>query len=215
MMPPKRGRSGDRSLKRRVAIRQPRKTLLIFCEGERTEPEYLNALKRQPAIHDVAAVDLRVETGHGGSVPKTLVSMAIEARRRAVDEEGEIDEFWCVFDVEWPTNHPDLKDAVERARQGGIELAISNPCFELWLILHFQDHARWSDNDEARRRRRQLDGSSDKGLDAAKYMPLFADAARRAGELDERHRQNGTAFPDDNPSSGMHRLIAAVEPPRP
>jgi hypothetical protein len=141
--------------------------------------------------------------------------MAIEARRRAVDEEGEIDEFWCVFDVEWPTNHPDLKDAVERARQGGIELAISNPCFELWLILHFQDHARWSDNDEARRLRRQLDGSSDKGLDAAKYMPLFVDAARRAGELDERHRQNGTAFPDDNPSSGMHRLIAAVEPPRP
>lgn len=215
MMPSKRGRSGDRSLKRRVAIRQPRKTLLIFCEGERTEPEYLDALKRQPAIHDVAAVDLRVETGHGGSVPKTLVSMAIEARRRAVDEEGEIDEFWCVFDVEWPTNHPDLKDAVERARQGGIELAISNPCFELWLILHFQDHARWSDNDEARRLRRQLDGSSDKGLDPAKYMPLFADAARRAGELDERHRQNGTAFPDDNPSSGMHRLIAAVEPPRP
>ena len=163
----------------------------------------------------MAAVDIRVETGHGGSVPKTLVSMAIEARRRALDEESEIDEFWCVFDVEWPRNHPDLKESVDRARQAGIDLAISNPCFELWLILHFQDHARWSDNDDARRLRRQLDGSTDKGLDAAKYMPLFADAARRAGELDERHRQNGTAFPDDNPSSGMHRLIAAVEPPSP
>ncbi len=213
MMPPKRGRAGDRPLKRRVAVRQPRKTLLIFCEGKRTEPEYLDALKRQPAIRDVAAVDLRVETGHGGSVPKTLVSMAIEARRRAADEEGEIDEFWCVFDVEWPRNHPDLKEAAERARQAGIELAISNPCFELWLILHFQDHARWSDNDDARRLRRQLDGSPDKGLDAAKYMPLFGDAAQRAAELDERHRRNGTAFPDDNPSSGMHRLIATVEPP--
>jgi hypothetical protein len=28
--------------------------------------------------------------------------MAIEARNRAIDEEGEIDEFWCAFDVEWP-----------------------------------------------------------------------------------------------------------------
>ena len=59
-------RAGARSLKRKVATRRPRKTLVVFCEGERTEPEYLDALKRQPSVRDVAAVDLRVETGHGG-----------------------------------------------------------------------------------------------------------------------------------------------------
>jgi hypothetical protein len=31
--------------------------------------------------------------------------MALDARSRAIDEEGEIDEFWCVFDVECPRNH--------------------------------------------------------------------------------------------------------------
>ena len=92
---------------------------------------------------------------------------------------------------------------------------MSNPCFELWLILHFQDQAAWLDNNEARRLRRQLDGSSDKGLDAAKYMLLIADAARRGAELDKLHLQNSTVFPHDNPSSGMHRLLAAVEPPSP
>lgn len=208
-------RAGERPLRRRVATRQPRKTLLIFCEGQRTEPEYLEALKRQPAVRDVAAVDLRVETGQGRSAPKTLVELAITARQRAIDEEGEIDEFWCVFDVEWPRNHPDLKQAVQQARQGGIELAISNPCFELWLILHFQDQGAWLDSDAACRLRRKLDGSIDKGLDAAKYMLLSANAARRAAELDERHRQNGTVFPDDNPGSSMHRLIRAVQPPGP
>jgi hypothetical protein len=90
---------------------------------------------------------------------------------------------------------------------------VSNPCFELWLILHFQDHGSWLDNNQARRLRRQLDSSGDKGLDAANYMPLTADAARRAAELDRRHLQDGTVFPHDNPSSGMHRLLAAVEPP--
>jgi|ERR1022692_99631 RloB-like protein len=109
MMARDRHKAGGRPLKRRVATRRPRKTLLIFCEGERTEPEYLDALKRQPAVRDVAAVDLRVETGQGGSVPRTLVSMAAAARSRAIDEEGEIDEFWCVFDVEWPRNHPGLR----------------------------------------------------------------------------------------------------------
>jgi hypothetical protein len=121
-----RGRGArGRPLKRSVATRKPNKTLLVFCEGERTEPEYLNALKRQPSVHDVAAVDLRVETGQGGSVPLTLVSLAVDARRRAVHEDGEIDEFWCVFDVEWPRNHPGLKDAIERARQNNIRLCSS------------------------------------------------------------------------------------------
>ncbi len=201
-----------RSLKRRVAVRKPRRTILIFCEGVKTEPEYLEALKRQPSVRDSAAVDLQVQNGLGGSVPSTLVSMAIDARNRSIEIDGEIDEFWCVFDVEWPKNHPALRETVEQARQNGIELAISNPCFELWLILHFQNQTAWLDNTEARKLRRSLDGSQDKGLDAVTYMPLVTEAAQRAAELDERHKGNDTQFPHNNPSSGMHRLISHIAP---
>jgi hypothetical protein len=208
---PRRGKS----LKRKVATRKPRKTLLIFCEGERTEPEYLEALKRHPSVRDVAAVDLRVETGHGGSVPATLVSMAAHARRRALDDEAEIDEFWCVFDVEWPTNHPSLKAAVEQARHHNIELAVSNPCFELWLILHFQDQNAWLDNDDACRIRMSLDGARGKGIEASAYISRREVAERRAEKLERRHLEDDTHFPDNNPSSGMHRLLKAVELPEP
>jgi len=69
---------GSRPLRRRVAIRAPRRTLL-GSEGARTEPEYLGALKRQPVVREVAAVDLRVESGRGGAAPKTLVSRAVDA----------------------------------------------------------------------------------------------------------------------------------------
>ncbi len=185
---------------------------MVFCEGEKTEPEYLNALKRQPSVRDVAAVDLRVETGHGGSVPLTLVSLATAARKKAVDEDAEIDEFWCVFDVEWPVNHPNLSVAAERARKQGIKLAVSNPCFELWLILHFKNCARWLNNEAACKLRNSLDGSVGKGLDAAKYMPLRNTAVARAAALEVRHAKDGTVFPDDNPSSGVYRLIESVEP---
>lgn len=207
-----RKRLGRQRLKRKVAIRSPRKTLLVFCEGERTEPEYLQALKRQPFVKDVAAVDLRVEPRHEGAVPMALVSMAADARIKAISEEAEIDEFWCVFDVEWPVNHPNLHDAVDMARSNDLRLAISNPCFELWLILHFRDEGRWLDNEQASKLRRQLDGSSGKGLDSGKYMPLINDAARRAARLEERHRLDATRFPHDNPSSGMFHLVAAVAP---
>jgi hypothetical protein len=147
---------------------------VIFCEGERTEPVYLEALKRRPEVKDVASVDLRIEAVHG--MPETLVSSAIKAHNKSADEEGEVDEFWCVFDVEWPRNHPRLREAVQQARGNGINLAISNPCFELWLILHFERHSSWLDNDSARRRRRQFDGAPDKNLNPSKYMPLVGKA---------------------------------------
>jgi hypothetical protein len=44
-------------------------------------------------------------------------------------------------------------------------------------------------------------------------MPFTADAARRAAELEKRHLESGTVFPHNNPSSGMHRLLATVELP--
>lgn len=209
------GRStrGPRPLKRTVGVRAPRKTLALFCEGQRTEPEYLQALRREPDVRDVAAVDLRIETLGTGNVPLTLVRMAVETRERAEREEAEIDEFWCVFDVEWPKNHPALKEAIELARRHGIELAISNPCFELWLVLHFEACGTWLDNDAARRRRRDHDNQAEKGLVGATYMPRRAAAARHAAALDARHARNGTTFPHDNPSSGMHRLIAATTAP--
>ena len=76
--------------------------------------------------------------------------------------------------------HESRGGSAEQARRGRVELAISNPCFELWLILCFQDHSSWLENDDTRRLRRQLHGSSDKGLEPAKYMPHIRDAARRA-----------------------------------
>ena len=100
----------------------PRKTLLVFCEGERTEPEYLDALRRLPDVRKAAAVDIRIDENSAGFSPVGLVRKAIAARERSLAEEGEIDEFWCLFDVEWPTNHPGLADAVKLAAAHQIRL---------------------------------------------------------------------------------------------
>lgn len=136
--------------------------------------------------------------------------MASDARDRSFDEEGETDEFWFIFDVEWPVNHPGLREAVSEAKQHGVRTAVSNPCFEIWLILHFQDQSSWLDNGDARRLRRKLDGSGDKGVNATAYMHIAKDAFRRARDLDRRHSLNATDFPQDNPSSGMHQLLKSI-----
>ena len=180
----------------------------MFCEGTRTEPEYVRALKQEPAVHKVASVDIRI-VNVGDTAPLTLVNAAAEARAR--QDRDDVDEVWCLFDVEWPQNHPNLKQAVNRAQHAGVRLAISNPCFELWLVLHFKRQSAWLTTDQSRDLRGALDGSSDKGLDGASYMSRRADARQRARALTAMHDGNETPFPHDNPSSGMFQFLDAIE----
>jgi hypothetical protein len=115
----------------------------------------------------------------------------------AIDRKSddEIDECWCVFDVEWPQNHPHLREAVQLAKDNGIRLAVSNPCFELWLILHFEDQTAHLNTDQAERRSRKLDGRAGKRIDADQYMPRRGAASKRASALSKRHARNETPFP--------------------
>ncbi|GIG67322.1 hypothetical protein Pen01_36170 [Phytomonospora endophytica] len=178
--------------------------MVIFCEGEASEPDYINELKRLPEIRRSTSIKIEIAPENG--VPLTLVKEAIERK-----SDKEVDECWCVFDVEWPDNHPNLDKAIRLAECNDINLAISNPCFEIWLILHFADQTAFMDNATARRRSCGLDGRTGKRIDATKYIPLRHEAFRRAKDLTKRHRSAGTSFPDDNPSSGMGKLIAALE----
>ncbi|MFF3852975.1 RloB family protein [Micromonospora sp. NPDC002575] len=129
-------------------------------------------------------------------------------------QDEEVDECWCVFDVEWPQNHPYLDEAVRLAARHGIRLAISNPCFELWLILHFREHNAFLTTSDAERQSRLLDGRPGKRIDGGRYVERRGDAAERAIALDRRHASNQTSFPDNNPSSTFHELLAAIEPVR-
>lgn len=178
---------------------------MVFTEGRSSEPDYVNALRKLPQVARNVALTVEIFPEHG--VPLTLVRHAVEHIGDA-----EIDECWCVFDVEWPLNHPNLRSAVQMAQANGISLAVSNPCFELWLVLHHQDYCRFADTSEIESHSRSLDGRRGKSIDAALYMPLREVASRRAEELASRHERNDCRLPHDNPSSGMYKLVRAIEP---
>jgi hypothetical protein len=196
-------RNRPKDLRRRAGTRRELRTVVVFCEGQASEPDYLNAIKRLPSVRANTAIRVEVDPGQG--VPSTLVRRAIKRL-----QDNEVDECWCVFDVEWPQNHPHLKTTVDLAQRHGVRLAITDPCFELWLILHHQDQTAWLHTSEAERLSRNLDGRPGKRIEAAQYLPLRAEAARRAAALRVRHAGNGTLFPDDNPSSSLDLLLEAL-----
>ncbi|GAA3860224.1 hypothetical protein GCM10022243_27750 [Saccharothrix violaceirubra] len=198
----------DRNLRRKTATRPERRTIVVFCEGVASEPDYINGLKRLPEVRSNTAISIEIDPESGVPDPLKLVRLAI-----ARAEDDEVDECWCVFDVEWPQHHANLASAVDLAERNNIRLAISNPCFELWLALHFKDWAAHLNTADAERLSRKLDGRQGKHIDAAKYLPLRQEASRRATTLAARHRRDGTTSPHDNPSSSMVDFLATVESP--
>ena len=113
--------------KRKVATRRMHLNYLIVCEGERTEPNYFEALigGRNSRVLDADIL------GKGQSTCR-LVRTAQEERDKSPIE---YDRVWVVFDKD---NFVDFNEAIELARTNNINAAWSNESFELWYYLHFQ-----------------------------------------------------------------------------
>ena len=124
----------DRTVQHRDA-----RIFVIATEGTDTEPTYFRGLQER-AVIDRSHVHVEVvETPRegGASAPKHVLGRldAFASRYRLF--EG-LDELWLVIDVDrWPAQQ--LSEVAQVATQKGYELAVSNPCFELWLLLHVAD----------------------------------------------------------------------------
>ena len=107
------------------------KTGLIICEGTRTEPRYLDALKQRLRL---GGLDVRGMAKD----PETLIDEAVAIRRRHEKAGNEpYDATWLVFDSERPGTF-DIPALLRRAKSEKIETALSGPSFELWLLLHHE-----------------------------------------------------------------------------
>lgn len=199
-----RGRSSR--VRRQRNPRPLRRVIRVHTEGRVTEPKYLEELARRHRGK------IRIDVGVSGAVPETLVDQAC----RDMDNNGTrrregpwYDEIWCVFDVD---EHPNLKRAIGRALQKKVKLAVSNPCFELWLILHFQDQTAHIDRRDAQRLVKQhgiMEGKEVRSEMFAQLEDYYEDAKQRARMLEQKHDGDGSP-PRSNPSTSMWRLIDSI-----
>jgi hypothetical protein len=192
---------------RRAPTRAPKERFLVLTEGARTEKDYLEALARQTRG---ALVEVVVPPDHG--MPTTLVRAAKTLRERANararaerDDNLRFDAVWCVFDVD---QHPNLKTAIEEARTGGIEVAVSNPCFELWLLLHFRESPGLRRGLEIVQLLRGFVAGYEKRVEFSAFAAGYGDAVKRAQRL--QADADEVAEPNRNPTSGVWRLAEAI-----
>lgn len=196
----------SRSMKRPYNRRFRKSRFLLLCEGEVTETDYfkdLARLLRSSLIEVEVAREIRKD-------PKRLVELANDRRalakreaRRANDSSLAYDEVWCVFDVD---NHARLKEAINQASSLSIDLAISNPCFEIWILIHFQDQWAHITGDKVCEYVKRHIPNYEKHLDLPKVKGKACGAIKRAKQMEDRAASNGNHWA--NPSSGVWRLVS-------
>lgn len=198
----------SRRLGRSGPTRDPIPYILVVCEGKYTEREYIQGFRDANCSRTVRLECVPV----GGGDPKIAVEHAIRLQagaerdaRRMRDDNRRFDEVWCLCDVD---GHARLPDAVQQARDNGIELLVSNPCIEFWLLLHFVDHRAALSGKQAEALLRKHVPDYDKHIRIDAFLPAYSEAAERAARLEAWHTSNGS---DGNPSTGLFRLTEKIQ----
>lgn len=208
-------RQKQRDLRRRAAIRQPYERLLIVCEGEKTEPHYLNEIRQELRL---ATAHVQVQPSGFGTEPMQVVEYAEQlfrhGNRSLCIEAKAFDRVIVVFDRdEHRSYHQALAKANELDGQLGnderqripFQAIASVPCFELWLLLHFEDVQAPIHRDEVYQRLSQHLPGYDKGQRGywASTSMRLAEATARAEVLSTAT----TAHDGHETYTGMHLLV--------
>lgn len=148
-----------------------------------------------------------LETEEGKSAPEHVLARLDEYKREF--DIGEGDQFWLVSDCDhWiePGHLKNLIHVIKECRRKGIQVALSNPCFELWLLLHF---AEFPPEDtltcaELENRIRKAVGGYDKAR--VFNLPINHDRVKSAVERSADNKPP-TSDISDRPYTAVHRII--------
>lgn len=183
----------------RVEGRRPRRVersrILVVTEGVKTEVQYLEGLVQ--FLRSTGATIRGVRPKGVGKDPSRVVRAALDLN--AQDPDG-YDEVWVLVDVD---EHTTLDDALLEARANGIPAIVSNPCFEIWLIWHYEDCGAFQTSKQAAALLERY-GHTDKSVPNSFPYAMHAEASRRAGSL------VGTCQMGPNPSTAMPHLLQSL-----
>lgn len=132
-----------------------------------------------------------VETDDSQSAASHVVARLknIVDEAKKFGEWTDADQYWVLLDTDhWSqgTHVAAFSKAIKEAKDCGFLVAVSNPCFELWLLLHVADVTLPIANATAAEEqlRTALGGYSKTNVPADKLMPLISQAIERAKKLD-------------------------------
>jgi uncharacterized protein YpiB (UPF0302 family) len=171
-----------RMFHRPLGERRYKKLFVISVEGAKTEPQYFAILNQPQSIVLVKCLSRPLTESSPQRVLKRIESYLRKESLRKTDEA------WVVVDKDsWEDDH--LKELMQWAKKSAnYGFALSNPNFEYWLLLHFEDGKGVASARECLQRLKRHLPNYKKEIDSKKITPeLIFRAIARAKERDTDH----------------------------
>ncbi|HHX21734.1 MAG TPA: RloB domain-containing protein [Clostridiales bacterium] len=163
-----------------------------------TEPAYFNQLK---ALYRESIIDIKpLKTKN--SAPGHLIKCAEDQ-----SDLREGDELWIILDVDkWTQEQFDELEKWEQQNTNR-HVAVSNPCFEIWLVFHEQDPSDCS----KRACQTYFENNIAHGTKSIRINWLTLENINKAIERAKARDLNKHKFVPDNPTSRVYRLIENID----
>ena len=108
--------------------------IVVVTEDTFAPEQYFNLIKAR-------RVQVKVAPSQGGhSSPQAILASARVLKKDP--DFQDFDEFWLLLDTDhwFERNHiANCMTVISEAKSEGFQVAVSNPCFDLWLLLHHDD----------------------------------------------------------------------------
>jgi len=168
-----------RKLQRPLGERRYRKLFVISVEGVKTEPQYFEIFNKND--QNIIKVNC-LKSNHQSSPLQVLKRMETYLK---TEELKQTDEAWLVIDMDqWSAEQIGQLFAWSK-RKENYGLALSNPMFEFWLLLHFEDGNKIGNANECLERLKRYLPGYKKGIDFRKFThETIHSAIRRAKQRD-------------------------------
>ncbi|MBC3767207.1 RloB family protein [Neptunicella marina] len=197
--------------------------LWLYCEGTKTEVNYLNKYKTDKHCNNRLVSLIRVPQ-ISQNTPKSIVDRVVEEKRKSSSHKGDI--HWVIYDRESITKYSEKlhSQAIKKATDNNIKVALSNVCFELWILLHFGfSEAAYSDCKALTSSKAFKENIKKVGIENyekgqadiyTRLKPYLNDARKNAEKLVIQNKGSypaGTPTFKMNPSTDFHLVLDAID----
>ncbi len=187
-----------RRYQRSAGTRRYRKLFVLAVEGTKTEPQYFALFNNDKHVIHVKCLKHK----NGSSPPQVLARM-----KQHLKDDGlrDGDEAWLVVDKDdWRDEQlQQLYDWSLEAENYGF--ALTNPKFEYWLLLHFEDGTGLANTRDCEERLKRSLPNYNKGIDRSKFTIERISAAVERARL--RDAPPCVDWPRDIGSTTVYKLV--------
>lgn len=156
--------SKRRRFQRPLGQKRYKKLFIIAAEGNKTEIQYFNKLKTLEGIPSIIYIEC-LKGSHKSSPHQVLKRMLRHLKNNSLEKS---DEAWLVIDKDQWTDQQ-LIPLYEWSRKSeNYGFALSNPKFEYWLLLHFEEGIGVNSSQECSDRLARYLPKYDKDIDSRK-----------------------------------------------